>query len=103
MQTTFAPLLLAGLLASDGAFALTAADQYGSPAGAQFTQRTIVIDSQTRYLNVIHGETVTIRSGNGSINWYFDGIGVTFDLAKIMPAAATGQMVRVYVEPGPLN
>jgi hypothetical protein len=104
MKAILAPLLLATLLASASAFALTAADQYGSAAGPQFMQRTIIVDSHTRYVNVKHGETVTIRSGNDSISWYFDGIGATFDLAKIMPAAAaSGLMVRVYVEPEPLG
>ena len=66
--------------------------------------RTVVIDSHTRYVNVNHGETVTIKNGIHTINWYFDGIGTAFDLAKIMPAAAAkGQMVRVYVEPEPLG
>jgi hypothetical protein len=104
MKPLFAPLVLATLLASASAFALTAADQYGSAAGPQFTQRTIVIDSHTRYVNVKHGETVTIKNGIDTINWCFDGIGAAFDLAQIMPAAAAkGQMVRVYVEPAPLG
>ena len=100
MKPLLAPLVLATLFASASAFALTTADQYGSAAGPQFTQRTIVIDSHTRYVNVKHGETVTIKNGADSVNWYFDGLSVVFDLAKIMPAAAAnGQMVRVYVEP----
>jgi len=104
MKALLAPLVLASLFASASAFALTQADQYGSAAGPQFTQRTIVIDSHTRYVNVKHGETVTIKNGNDSVNWYFDGIGAAFDLAKIMPAAAaSGPMVRVYVEPEPLG
>ena len=104
MKSIFAPLLLASLFASASAFALTVADQYGSAAGPQFTQRTIVVDGHTRYVNVKHGETVTIKNGSDSINWTFDGLNVTFELAKIMPAAAAnGQMVRVYVEPDLLN
>jgi hypothetical protein len=104
MKPLFAPLILATLFASASAFALTTADQYGSAAGPQFTQRTVVIDSHTRYVNVKHGETVTIKNGIDTINWYFDGIGTAFDLAKIMPAAAAkGQMVRIYVEPEPLG
>jgi hypothetical protein len=99
MKTLFAPLLLATAFASASAFALTAADQYGSAAGAQFTQRTIVIDSTTRYVNVMHGETVTIREDDKAINWYFDGIGPVFDLSKIMPSASAGHPIRVYVEP----
>lgn len=98
MKTIFTSLVVATVFASTNAFALTNADQYGSAAGPQFTQRTIVIDSKTPYVNVKHGETVTIRNGNDSINWYFDGIAGAFDLSKIMPAAASGHKVEVYVE-----
>ena len=106
MKTLFAPLLVSTLFAtaSASAFALTAADKYGSAAAPQFMGRTIVVDANTRYLNVQHGETVTIRTGSNSVNWTFDGIGSSFDLAKIIPAAADdGRMVKVYVAPEVLN
>jgi len=104
MKTLLGPLLLATLFASSSAFALTASDQYGSAASPAFTGRTIVVDSHTRYVNVKHGETVTIRAGADSISWNFDGIGSVFDLARILPAAATtGQAVKVYVAPEVLN
>ena len=96
MKTIFAPLLLATLLASTSAYALTTADQYGSTSTAQFPQRTIVIDSATHYFNVQHGETVTIRDGADTISWTFDGLDTAFDLARILPAAAH-QKVEVYV------
>lgn len=103
MKTIFAPLLLACLFSSASAFALTTADQYGSAAHGQFTQRTIVIDSATRYVNVQHGETVTLRTGADTVSWTFDGIGTAFDLAKILPSVHTDHMVEVYVAPEPLN
>lgn len=95
-------LLLATLLASASvsAFALTTADLYGSAVNAPTTGRTIVIDSHTRYLNVDHGETVTLRDGDKTISWNFDGISGAFDLSKILPAAAaSGQKIKVYVAP----
>lgn len=99
MKIFFAPFLLATLLAgsSIAAYAFSPADQYGSAATASFAGRTIVIDSHTRYINVMHGETVTIRNGASSITWYFDGIGSAFSLSKIMPAA--GPDIQVYVAP----
>ena len=106
MKNLFAPLFVATLFAtaSASAFALTDADRYGSAAAPQFMGRTIVVDSHTRYVNVQHGETVTIRAGDNSINWNFDGIGSTFDLAKILPVIANdGRMVTVYVAPEVLN
>lgn len=101
MKTLVAPILLASLFASASAFAVTAADQYGSAAPGAGAYRTIVIDSHTRYVNVKHGETVTIRDGQDSVTWYFDGIGTTFELAKIMPAAPDSAAVMVYVTPEP--
>jgi hypothetical protein len=97
MKTFLSPLLVASLIASSSAFALTIADQYGSAVSSQFTGRTIVIDSNTRYVNVMHGETVTIRNGDQSISWNFDGISTAFMLSKIMPAAANAKPVEVYV------
>ena len=99
MKHFAAPMLLATILAgaSVAAYAITPADQYGSAATAGFASRTIVVDSHTRYINVMHGETVTIRDGDTSVTWYFDGIGSAFDLSKIMPAGR--QAVEVYVAP----
>jgi hypothetical protein len=101
MKTIAAPLFIATLFASASAsaFALTTSDLYGSAAGAGFAQRTIVIDGNTRYVNVQHGETVIIRDGDNTISWNFDGIDQAFDLSKILPAAANGQKVEVYVAP----
>jgi hypothetical protein len=99
MKHFFAPMLLATLLAgsSVAAYAFTDADEYGSAATAGFANRTIIIDSHTRYINVMHGETVTISNGQNSVTWHFDGIGSAFELSKIMPAAS--QAVEVYVAP----
>jgi len=106
MKRIFAPFVIATIFASvsASAFALSFSDQYGSSADSRFMTRTIVIDSHTRYLNVQHGETVTIRDGKKKINWTFDGLSTSFDLAKILPPVAdTGHMVQVYIAPEPLN
>lgn len=97
MKPLFSSLLLLPLFAATSAYAFSAADQYGSAATAGFAQRTIVIDSHTRYINVMHGETVTIRDGATTVTWYFDGIGAAFKLSKIMPAASPA--IEVYVAP----
>lgn len=101
MKPLFAPLvaslMLAVTFAAGNASAFTAADQYGSAASGAVAGRTIVIDSHTRFINVMHGETVTIRNGDSSITWYFDGIGMSFSLSKIMPAASPA--IEVYVAP----
>lgn len=94
-----APLFLAVAFASSSAYALTTADQYGSAVNPQYTQRTIVVDANTRFVNVKHGETVTIKDGDESVSWNFDGLRPSFMLSTILPAAATGKPVQVYVAP----
>lgn len=97
-----APLFIAVAFASSSAYALTTADQYGSAVNPQFTQRTIVVDASTRYVNVKHGETVTIQDGDQSVSWNFDGLRPSFMLSTILPAAAavkTRKPVQVYVAP----
>jgi len=99
VKTLLIPMVASALFASTSAFALTAADEYGSPAPVQASQRTIVVDGSTRYVNVKQGETVTIRTGDTSISWYFDGILPVFPLSKILPIPAAGKPVQVYVAP----
>lgn len=94
-----APLFLAVAFASSSAYALTTADQYGSAVNPQYTQRTIVVDANTRFVNVKHGETVTIKDGAETVSWNFDGLRPSFKLSTILPAAATGKPVQVYVAP----
>lgn len=103
MKTLLSPLLIASLIASSSAFALTIADQYGSAVDTQFSGRTVVIGTNTRYVNVMHGETVTIRNGDQSICWNFDGISTAFMLSKILPASPGEKTIEVYVAPEPLN
>jgi hypothetical protein len=94
-----ASLVIATVFASSSAYALTTADQYGSAVNPQYTQRTIVVDAHTRFVNVKHGETVTIKDGDVSVSWNFDGLRPSFMLSTILPAAATGNPIQVYVAP----
>ena len=100
MKTIFAPIALATLLAgaSVSAFAITSADLYGSPASATSSQRMIVIDDNTRSIDVKHGESVTIRTGDKTVGWHFDGYNTSFPLSKIVPESAGGKPVKVYVQ-----
>ncbi|MFL6710046.1 MAG: CzcE family metal-binding protein [Massilia sp.] len=98
-HATFAPFALATVLAASSvaAHAVTMSDEYGSAATGGVSNRTIVVDGSTRYINVMHGETVTIRNGDASVTWYFDGIAGAFSLSKILPAASPA--VEIYVAP----
>lgn len=98
MKTIASLILAASCTLSASAFALTPADQYGTAAATSVAQRTIVIDSQTRYVNVKHGETVTLRDGANSVKWYFDGLNGSFALSKIFAAPGLNPDVKIYVE-----
>jgi hypothetical protein len=102
MKTIFAPIALATLIAgaSTSAFAITSADLYGSPAAANSSQRVIVIDGNTRSVDVKRGESVTIRAGDKTVGWRFDGYNTSFPLSKIVPdsASVSGKPVKVYVQ-----
>lgn len=99
MKTLIAPLFVSALFASASAFAVTTSDNYGEAVHANASQRTIVIDSNTRYINVSHGETVTLRDGDTTAVWFFDGLNGSFPLSKILPSAAGDKPVQVYVAP----
>lgn len=63
-------------------------------------ERAVVIDSNSRYLNVVQLETVAIRMGGKTVNWTFDAFpGRSFPLSKIIPGADD---VTVYVEVNPM-
>jgi len=101
----FVPTLAALALsaASLSAVALTYGDLYGEPAEASLADRTIVVTSNTKFVNVKHGEVVKIVAGGKEFAWAFDGIERPFELAKIAPQGAIGQNVRVYIEPSDMD
>lgn len=81
----------------------TAAD-YGTPASTNFAMRTIVVDGNTKWVNVTNGETVQFSVDGQSFTWHFDTFPdeTSFDMAKIAPAGIKAGSIRVYVAPNPL-
>lgn len=62
--------------------------------------RGVVIDDDTRFLNVVRLEPVAIRVGDRTINWMFDTFGTrSFPLSKVIPGA---ERVTVYVTENPM-
>ena len=79
-------------------------DLLGVPSIDAPGQRTITIDTGTRWVNVTSGETVRFIVGARSFTWNFQ-TGVTinkFDLTRIAPAGLLTQAITVYVAPNPL-
>ncbi len=75
---------------------------WGSPVPVAQAGRTIVINPDTRWVNVAQGETVRFVAGNVEFGWKFDGPGSrSFDLAQVAPAGAVTRPLTVYVTGSP--
>lgn len=70
---------------------------YAMPSAAD---RAVVVDKDTRYLNVVQLETVAIRVGDKTVNWMFDAFPRrSFPLSKIIPGV---EGVTIYVAENPM-
>jgi len=80
------------------------ASDYGVSVPADSAMRTIVINADTKWVNVANGETVRFNVGDQSFTWHFDTFRneTAFDLAKIAPSSAQVGAVRAYVAANPL-
>src|SRR5437879_8120647 len=72
--------VLALSAASLSAFALTNADLYGEAASPAAAERTIVIGTNTRFVNVNHGEIVKFVANGQEFTWDFYGVHHAFDI-----------------------
>jgi hypothetical protein len=79
------------------------ADLLGSPVPAFAAVRTVNLTQDTRYVNVVAGDTIRFVNGSGEFAWSFNvsPIVSTFELNQVAPAGALGHAVRVYVAPDP--
>jgi len=98
MKSTLA-LAAASWFISLSATAQNAPDLFrGGPANVAQAQRTIVIDPNTRWVNVTQGETIRFVAGGSEFAWRFDGRGSrSFDLQQAAPAGALQRPVMVHI------
>lgn len=78
----------------------------GTPVHDVTPDRSIVIDSNTRWVNVTGGETIRFVVRNGaerSFSWLFDTYDrrVVADLAEIAPSGILNRPVKAYVATDP--
>ena len=59
--------------------------------------RTIVVDSKAKWVNVTQGETVKFVVNGYETVFAFDGQTGVFDLQQIVPAGTLDRSVKVYV------
>ena len=94
-----------------GGYAQAQSGSPGTPVQAGPVDRTTVIDSGTRWVNVKHNETVRFvvkdASGEQSFAWRFDALDSRYPakLSELAPKALPVKDVTVYVDHGtnPLN
>jgi hypothetical protein len=108
LHTHLVSLVIAGAFAAAApAFANhpAASPNLGTPVHDESTDRDIVLDAGTKWVNVTGGETIRFVVGGKSFSWRFDtySISPVFDLDKIAPAGMLdGRSIKVYVSPDPL-
>jgi hypothetical protein len=76
---------------------------YGQPASVSAAERTIVINPDTRYVNVTGGETVGFVVGDKSFAWNFFVARTVndFRLNDVAPPGVLDHPVQAYVAPDP--
>jgi hypothetical protein len=98
-----ATILTAAILAATGAASATPL-QFGMATQSTSAARHIVINADTKWVNVNNGDTVTFDVNGQSFTWHFDTLHSeeAFDLSKIAPEGLNAGMVTVYVASNPL-
>ncbi len=71
----------------------------GKPAQASVAQRTVAIDSKTRWITVERGEVVKFVANGQEFAWAFNGMSSSFDLKRIAPSGTLNRDLKVYVWP----
>src|SRR5882672_315183 len=101
LVSAIAVLTLSAAALSAGA-ATMRTDLLGEPAQASAAVRTLVINGNTKYVNVKHGELIRFVENGREFAWNFDGVAQPqpFDLAQVAPAGILDHSVKVYVQLG---
>ena len=100
----FPAVIVTMLTACMSATAVTPrADLLGSPVPPAAATRIVNLTADTRYVNVVAGDTIRFVNGSGEFAWSFNvsPIVSSFDLAQVAPPGALGHELRVYVAPDP--
>jgi hypothetical protein len=98
-------LLIVGTVLATRACAMDISEsepQNGSARSDAAPERTIVVEPNTKYINVANGETVKITAGAQNFNWSVNtGPNVqTVELKEIAPPQFPADGIRVYVSRG---
>ena len=78
----------------------SAGPSISSPANAD---TTIVIERNTKTIDVREGDTVLFKVGVKQFTLKFDGNAYSYDLSKVAPAGIVKRKIKVIVAPNPQN
>ncbi|MQR02128.1 CzcE family metal-binding protein [Glaciimonas soli] len=76
-------------------------DLLGEAVSAPSSARTITINPDTKYVNVVGGETIKFVVGDKTFGWAFNGPVRSFDLARVAPAGVLNRHVMAYIATNP--
>jgi len=93
--------------ASGAAYATTTATgtkDFGMATAAAAADHHVVINADTKWVNIDNGDTVEFKAGDKSFTWHFDTLHdeTAFQLSKIAPEGVDVGKVTVYVAANPL-
>ena len=89
-------------LAAVSAMAAPALSLLGQATPATAATRTITITPDTKYVNVVGGQTVQFNAGGKTFAWNFNGPIYSFNLNRVAPAGVLDHKVTAYVAANPL-
>jgi hypothetical protein len=84
--------------------AVTPVTLLGDAAPVAAADRTIAITPDTKYVNVVGGQTIKFNVNGQAFAWNFDGAPTvsSFDLSRVAPAGVLDHPVIAYVSVNPM-
>ncbi len=98
LRKTFATAASTLALGVSLSAAATPSFLYGGPVSPVHAERSIVIQPDTSWTNVKHGETIRFVVGGREFGWKFDGPTHSFDLRRVAPEGLLTKPLTVYIE-----
>jgi len=95
--------LVLGASTTITAVAATSPNFVADSASLASADRTVTIDSGTRYVNVTQGETVKFVANGREFAVAFDGVAEPIDLRKLAPAGTLDHEIDAEVAESPFN
>jgi Heavy-metal resistance protein CzcE len=103
INTFSAVTLLLSVAAMPAIAATSRTELLGDAATPSVATKTIMINANTKYVNITGGDTVLFKVGDKMFAWQFDGRVSKINLSDIAPAGVLDHNVTAYVSNDPQN